>query len=1151
MKESKSEKCVSGDLKNEYYEKRKSGSNIVGFTVNPISEDSNHSTISEQSSESEQCSVMKNLKLRSSPTVSQSNVGLSPRVVNELGDKVCDVSSSDDINIGNHEINTECESSGSEVFKRVHSLQDFRSKSDECASGLVKASSDIDLVCKASGDVDETDEFDTGLQMDDRASQIGGKNDISVKISGSQSESIVLNNAIPTTSVPSLENLYAKETKTLNTNVLATEYMEESVTTDSDKFSKHDTNDRIENVDEEDLINNVMEVTTKSDEFEMPKKVKDVNIRADKKKSPKGACGSSSGVGSEKEDCFSLSGVKRMKFEGTEKNLQMQEICKIQKEVLISEALNVRKPKNVEQVERVSCMREASPSVDSDVECDIEDQEEDNDMEVSDDNDTGEVVPRVPRTLAEGACYTTAEVLAAEDAWQKYLRRNDSVVVDTFQGQFKSTVVCAQCNQVSVTFEPFMYLSVPIPHAMERQLCVTIIPLMGEATHVLVKQELCNLIGGNPTDIIIAGGAELAHLSKTWRHHDLEGEEDNTMLRYINDSSRTIYAFEMDQSTSGSCHGNENPPHSAMNVTPATSQDNLASQVDSFNNVDSYFVNSNVNLGSETFSEADPYYGQSGSADFKNSGSLDDMVGTGLWEWNQNGSDKRRGSLETETGENPVVDSTTSATGFDISEDIARAEGCEAVEKSTVTSSTVTTDDWKSCAICLEEMPENELMVHTTCGGTFCSACLEMSAQHYRDSVYCCPVCSTPADMTEDFVPLTNAANHKPKTRIVAIPISYRCEKDISGTDNPYLFAHPSLLNLPSNLTGQHIYTCIQTIRPDMNNFKILLTDGTGLHCSRCLYMEHCTGCEIPADGEAILRPGDNLAVSVQSVTDDQVSEYQRVNQHRSMEKQRSHEPVTLLDCFSAFTQSEELDEQNPWFCPHCKENQRAKKTMTVWQYPDTLIIHLKRFVFHELSSTKVDNKVVFPIDNLDLNCFISGPKTKNLMYNLYSLVCHFGGANSGHYTAYAKHPVGGQWYYYNDETVTETHPGEDEFTSTYVLFYQRKGTDKALQIPDDLDLGFEADVTDPEASSSIPSVIFQPPQEDITLNLNNKTTTAPPTSCETASSTSCHQVAASTGACDLFNSADQSDAYKVDSSCVRAELAEADSTAPSYEFYS
>ncbi|XP_045201160.2 uncharacterized protein LOC123554858 [Mercenaria mercenaria] len=1184
MKESKfvqSEKVMGDELKSDYYEKRKSGSNIAGFTVNPISEDSNHSTLSEQSSESEQCSVMKNLKLRSSPTVSQSSVGLSPRVVNELGEKVCDVTSSDDINIGKNEITDECESSGIEGFKRVHSLQDFRSKQDECLNVLMKASSDNDLVSKASGDVDEADDFDSGFRMNDETSQMGQKNNVSVslkpeccdieqksscvdEISECSSEPFILNNAISTTSVPSLEDLYAKETKTLNTNVLATEYMEESITTDSDKFSKHDnTSERIENVDEEDLINNVMEVTTKNDGFEMPKKVKDVNIRADKKsKSPKGACGSNSGMGSEKEDCFSLSGVKRMKFEGTEKNLQMQEICKIQKEALISEALNVKKPKNVERVEKISCTREASPSVDSDIESDmVEDQDEDNEMEVSD-NEAEEMLPQGPRTLAEGACYTTAEVLAAEDAWQKYLRRNDSIVVDTFQGQFKSTVVCARCSQVSVTFEPFMYLSVPIPHAMERQLCITFISLRSEPLHLLlemhkqdkilkVKQELCNLIGGNPSDIIIAEVLDW-HISRIL--------EDNTMLRYINDSSRKMYAFEMDQSMTGSALESETP--SGLNVTPATSQDSITAQADVFNDVGTFFVNSNVNLGSDNFPEASPYYDQSGSADFKNTENLD-MVGTSLWEWNQGGSDKRRGSLETETGENPVVDSTTSVTGFDITEDVARAEShetAEMVEKSTVTSSTVTTDDWKSCAICLEEMPENELMVHTTCGGTFCSACLEMSAQHYRDSVYCCPVCSTPADMTEDFVPLTNAANHKPKTRIVAIPISYRCEKDISGANNPYLFAHPSLLNLPSNLTGQHIYTCIRSVIPDLQDFKILLTDGTGLHCSRCLYMEHCSGCEIPQDGEAILRPGDHLAVSVQSVTEEQVVGYQRLMEHKSMEKQSSNDPITLLDCFRAFTQSEELDEHNPWFCPHCKENQRAKKTMTVWQYPDTLIIQLKRFVFHELSSTKVDNKVVFPIDNLDLNEFISGPKTKNLMYNLYSLVCHFGGANSGHYTAYAKHPVDGQWCYYNDETVTESIPGDEEFTSTYVLFYQRKGTDKALQIPDDLDLAFEAEGTDSVASSSIPNVIFQPPQEDITLNLNSKAAStssniAPPTSCQTATSTSCHQVAASSGACDLFDSADQSERrtedYTADSSCVRAELAEADSTGPTYEFYS
>lgn len=41
-------------------------------------------------------------------------------------------------------------------------------------------------------------------------------------------------------------------------------------------------------------------------------------------------------------------------------------------------------------------------------------------------------------------------------------------------------VVCSVCNHVSVTYEPFMYLSVPLPHAMERQLNVTYVPVNGE-----------------------------------------------------------------------------------------------------------------------------------------------------------------------------------------------------------------------------------------------------------------------------------------------------------------------------------------------------------------------------------------------------------------------------------------------------------------------------------------------------------------------------------------------------------------------------------------------------------------------------------------------------------------------------------------------
>ena len=38
---------------------------------------------------------------------------------------------------------------------------------------------------------------------------------------------------------------------------------------------------------------------------------------------------------------------------------------------------------------------------------------------------------------------------AADKAWETYRQRNDSYFVDNFQGQFKSTLVCPECNNVS------------------------------------------------------------------------------------------------------------------------------------------------------------------------------------------------------------------------------------------------------------------------------------------------------------------------------------------------------------------------------------------------------------------------------------------------------------------------------------------------------------------------------------------------------------------------------------------------------------------------------------------------------------------------------------------------------------------------------
>merc|ERR1712176_334320 len=53
--------------------------------------------------------------------------------------------------------------------------------------------------------------------------------------------------------------------------------------------------------------------------------------------------------------------------------------------------------------------------------------------------------------------------IVAMEAWKTYLKRNQSVIVDLLQGQYKSKVCCPDCGKVSVTFDPYMFLSVPLP----------------------------------------------------------------------------------------------------------------------------------------------------------------------------------------------------------------------------------------------------------------------------------------------------------------------------------------------------------------------------------------------------------------------------------------------------------------------------------------------------------------------------------------------------------------------------------------------------------------------------------------------------------------------------------------------------------------
>lgn len=67
----------------------------------------------------------------------------------------------------------------------------------------------------------------------------------------------------------------------------------------------------------------------------------------------------------------------------------------------------------------------------------------------------------------------------ADEYWRNHLARNDSIIVDVSQGQYRSTLVCPVCKKVSITFDPFMYLSLPLPSTTMRTMTLTVVSADG------------------------------------------------------------------------------------------------------------------------------------------------------------------------------------------------------------------------------------------------------------------------------------------------------------------------------------------------------------------------------------------------------------------------------------------------------------------------------------------------------------------------------------------------------------------------------------------------------------------------------------------------------------------------------------------------
>jgi ubiquitin carboxyl-terminal hydrolase 4/11/15 len=142
-------------------------------------------------------------------------------------------------------------------------------------------------------------------------------------------------------------------------------------------------------------------------------------------------------------------------------------------------------------------------------------------------------------------------------------------------------------------------------------------------------------------------------------------------------------------------------------------------------------------------------------------------------------------------------------------------------------------------------------------------------------------------------------------------------------------------------------------------------------------------------------------------------------------------------------SQEEQLGEDDLWYCPRCKKHQQATKKFDLWEAPDILVVHLKRFSNSRIMRDKIDTFVDFPIEGLDLEGMVGERRVAKklmaegvdieelglqnlddpLIYDLFGVDEHMGGLGGGHYRAYAINHLSERWYHFDDSYVTLSRP--------------------------------------------------------------------------------------------------------------------------------
>ncbi|RXW21669.1 hypothetical protein EST38_g4184 [Candolleomyces aberdarensis] len=590
-------------------------------------------------------------------------------------------------------------------------------------------------------------------------------------------------------------------------------------------------------------------------------------------------------------------------------------------------------------------------------------------------------------------------VKLAKQSWDGYMMRNDSVIVDLFQGQYQSTLVCPECSKVSITFDPFMYLTLPLPVNKKWKHTIYYVPWDSDRPHVTVPVEVhrdatfkeLRILLGRYMDAV----PENLITMEIFQHRFYKTLDDSVPLADVNDND-TVVCFELP------CNARQGRMHKKGPDDPFILPVFLCDTKPPAITRPAYGMTRNqpAYFGYPTVVVVDRQ--QATSVE-----SIYEAVIHRLERWTRNASDLYvwEAPSEEETITEIPAPTSTYPTMESVTEITPDGDVREVQEPSYPTMESVT-----------EITPDGD----------------DREVQE-------------PAPAEEEDIP-------DDKEMVLDADDAARIDPRLVGP-KPDIFDLRLQTNYKEFAGSYSSYSQSKWEQWDNRKFEakkkgteVLLQHNDAIFC------EFDENMKAYFFGETRIYEQSNWEDWGEFIH----PEYEEAKKAGAAKHKKG---LTLEDCLEEFVREEQLGEEDLWYCPQCKKHQQATKKFDLWKAPDILVVHLKRFSNNRILRDKIDSFVDFPIEDFDLGDKVGERAVAKrlleqgiemeelktvqldepLVYDLFAVDEHMGGLGGGHYRAYSSNHLTGKWYHFDDAYVTPAQPRDAVNANAYLLFYRRR----------------------------------------------------------------------------------------------------------------